>query len=170
MSLLRRPGKMLIAILANYLANTRIPDLNSGLRITKTKTIHQFLHILSQRYSFTTTMTLTYIKENLDIGYIPIITKPRKGSSKVKFLKDGLGTILLTIRLIMLFDPLRIFLPVSAILFILGMARFVQSLILDIDNTITVILGILGGIIIFVFGLFSDQIAHLRREIKQSKN
>ena len=114
-------------------------------------------------------MTLAYHKENLDIGYVPIITKERQGQSKVRFFRDGFGAILLTLRMIALFDPLRIFIPISVILFVLGMIRFVQTIVYDIDTAITSILGILGGTVIFLFGLLADQIASLRRDLFKSR-
>ena len=168
-SLIRKPGKKLISLLANYLTGKKIPDVNSGLRITPTATILQYLHILSDEFSFSTTMTLAYHKENLDIGYVPIITKERQGQSKVRFFRDGFGAILLTLRMIALFDPLRIFIPISVILFVLGMIRFVQTIVYDIDTAITSILGILGGTVIFLFGLLADQIASLRRDLFKSR-
>jgi glycosyltransferase involved in cell wall biosynthesis len=169
-SMLRKPGKKLIRFVANYLVGSKIPDLNSGLRVAQTETIKKYLHMLSNRFSFTTTMTLTYMKENLDIGYTSIITRARKGKSTVRYFRDGLGSFVLVARIIMLFDPLKVFVPLSLALVAGGTVRFLHGIFWNVDNSITSILGILGGLVIFFFGLLADQLAHIRRELRENKD
>ena len=107
----RRPGKLLLALVANYLANKKIPDLNSGFRIIRKNLLESMLPILPNGFSFTTTVTLAFIKEGLSTKYIPIKVEARKGNkSHVKVISDGSNTLMLIIRTILQFNPLRVFL------------------------------------------------------------
>lgn len=163
-SFLRRPGKWLLGKIANYLTQTKIPDLNSGFRVFKKRVVSNYLPLLSNKFSFTTTLTLMMLSEGNSIKYIPIKTYKRSGKSSVRFIKDGLGTILLMLRIIMLFNPLRVFIPFSIILFIAGIIRLFTGLFVGRDYTITSILGILSGVTVFFIGLLADQIAALRKD------
>jgi len=161
-SLLRRPGKKILAITANYLSGHHIPDLNSGFRAIKKDKAMEFMHILPNTFSFTTTITLAFLKSGYDIKYVPIQTVKRVGSSKIKPFRDGFRFIMLIIRTITLFEPLKVFLPVSALLFVSGFIYLIHDLYLH-NISDTSILLIISSIIIFFFGILADQISNIRR-------
>jgi glycosyltransferase involved in cell wall biosynthesis len=164
-SWIRKPGKMILSWAANYLAGMKIPDLNCGFRAMKKDLVMRFLHILPNGFSFSTTITLAAIKEGYTVRYVPIITSEREGKSYVNPIRDGVSTILLIVRTIVLFDPLRVFLPTSAALFILGIAYLSYALLFRGFNIPDgVVLMIASSIIIFFFGILSDQVSAIRRE------
>ena len=165
-SLLRRPGKKILSITANYLAGMKIPDLNSGFRALKKDVAMEFMHILPNTFSFSTTITLALINSGYSVKYVPIETPERVGTSKIKPFRDGFRFILLIIRTIVLFNPLKVFLPVSAILLIVGFFELIRELIVYFDIWTAPILLILSGILIFFFGLLADQLSFIRREIR----
>lgn len=161
----RKPGKKLIEMLANYLAGHKIPDLNSGLRLVKRDAIKPYLNIFPDGYSFSTTSTIFFLKEGLLIKYVPITVKKRVGKSALK-IHHGFDTIILVLRLITLFEPLKIFLPASLIIFLVGLVWAVREFILFHSfGATSIILGITSLLVFFV-GLISDQIASLRKELK----
>lgn len=165
--LLRRPGKWLLFQVANYLAQTQIPDLNSGLRVFRKEVVKRFLHILPNGFSFSTTITLALYKAGYSIVYVPIITTPRIGSpSTVNPIRDGLNTLMLIIRIIALFDPLRVFIPTSAVLFFTGIIYWIaDNLTRNHLNIPTgALMLILASIMIFMFGILADQVSAIRRE------
>ncbi|HEX7593472.1 MAG TPA: glycosyltransferase family 2 protein, partial [Anaerolineae bacterium] len=125
--LLRRPGKWLLSQVANYLAQTTIPDLNSGFRAFRKEIALRFLHILPNGFSFTTTLTLALFKEGYNTAYVPITTTPRVGTSTVNPIRDGINTLMLIIRIIALFDPIKVFLPTSLALFLIGALYWIGS-------------------------------------------
>ena len=163
----RQPGKKLLHYLAEYLVRQKIPDLNSGFRFVKKDLFLKFSHILPNGFSVSTTITLAFLKEGFNVKYVPITIKKRKGKSSVK-IQDGMKAIMLILRIITLFSPLRIFLPVS--LLVLGLAIF--SLGLDIlpfsqgqlNIGETTILLFISSLFFFFFGLLADQISAMRRE------
>ncbi len=118
--LIRRPAKWFLAKLANYLSDTTIPDLNSGLRAFRKDAAMRFFNILPNGFSFTTTITLGMHSNDYVIHYMPINYHERSGKSKIHPIKDTLNFILLIISTIMYFNPLKVFLPVGIFLFILG--------------------------------------------------
>lgn len=164
--LIRRPGKWLLSKVANYLAQTNIPDLNSGFRAFRKDVAKLFLHILPNGFSFTTTLTLALFKEGYSVAYVPITTSPRIGTSTVNPIRDGLNTLMLIIRIIALFDPLRVFVPTSAVLFFIGVAYWLADILLRQRLNIPsgAIILILAGVIIFMFGILADQVSAIRRE------
>ncbi|MCK4794789.1 MAG: glycosyltransferase family 2 protein [Desulfobacteraceae bacterium] len=166
-SRIRRPGKWLLSVVANYLAGKKIPDLNSGFRAFPRDLALRFMHILPNGFSFTTTITLAIIKEGLDIAWFPITTKKRVGSSTVKPIKDGYNTILLILRTIVLFDPLKVFLPPSITLGLFGIIFSSYGLIRFGSFPETGVLVTLAAILLFFFGILADQVSALRRGIGQ---
>lgn len=118
--LIRRPAKWFLSKLANYLSETTIPDLNSGLRAFRKDAATKFFNILPNGFSFTTTITLGMHSDDYNIHYMPINYHERSGKSKINPIKDTLNFILLIISTIMYFNPLKVFLPVGVSLFVLG--------------------------------------------------
>jgi len=163
-SLWRMPGKWLIGQLANYLSRSKIPDLNSGFRAFKKDVVSKYLHLCPNGFSFSTTITLTLLCEGYDIKFIPIKARKRVGKSTVS-IKAGLETILLIFRLITLFNPLRIFIPIGLLFGFVGGLLLISDIINKNLNDSTILL-VLASILVFLFGLMTDQMAHIRRELK----
>ncbi len=165
---LRQPGKKLLRIVANYLAEKKIPDLNCGFRLLKKKLFLQYEHLFPNGFSLSTTSTLSFFKEGLNVKYVPITVDKRCGKSSVK-ISDGIRTLMLIVRLIMLFSPLKIFLPVSAVGFVISIGWAVYDLINSHFWAISKSSGFLfvASLLIFLFGLLADQVAAIRREIKK---
>jgi glycosyltransferase involved in cell wall biosynthesis len=163
----RKPGKWVLSKVANFLTGRKIPDLNSGLRIIDRNIIIKMLHLFPDGFSFSTTSTIAFMNMGYSVGYHPIFVKKRIGKSTVKQLKHGSTTLLLILRLIVLFNPLKVFLPVS--FFLMG-AGFVYELFWGIIflERIRIIPGalllILSGLLIFFFGLLTDQVSELRKQ------
>lgn len=163
-SLHRRLGKWLLSRFASYLVERPILDLNSGFRMFRKDVVQGYFHILSNEFSFTTTITLTLLREGYRVKYVPITVQPRVGKSTVRVIRHGMGTLFFILRIVALFNPLRVFIPCSFILLLIGLARLFQGLLSGVDYTITAIIGIVSAVIVFMFGLLADQISALRRE------
>lgn len=160
----RKPGKWILSGVAEFLAGQHIPDLNSGFRALRRGDGLKYLPILPNGFSLTTTLTLAMMKEGRDIGYIPIRICPRGGGrSYVRYFNDGVKTLLLISRVIMLFNPLKIFAPLSAVLFLVGAIYTVFTIIFLSNITETSILLLLSSLGSLFFGLLADQIANIRR-------
>jgi len=163
--LIRRPGKAILFAVANFLARQKIRDLNCGLRAVKREVLLRYLHLLPDGFSASTTSTLVFIKRGYKIGEIEINTRKRLGNSSVRIVRDGFNTVLLILRIIALFDPLRIFIPTALVL--MGLAAiysiyqaFAYSLGVPVLGAVVFI----GGMTIFFMGIICDQISAVRLE------
>lgn len=114
--LVRRPAKAALRLLASFLAGTSIPDLNSGLRAFRRDFVLAYRPILPQGFSFTTTITLAALTNHHRVDYVSIDYAPRAGRSKIKPIRDTLGFCSLIVRTVLYFNPLKVFLPVAALL------------------------------------------------------
>jgi len=161
--LLRQPGKKILTWIAQYLVGQKIPDINSGFRMVNKICFQQFLHILPNGFSASTTSTLAFLGEGLNVKYIPIEINKRIGKSTVKQVRHGVETILLILRVIMIFNPLKIFFPISLFFIVSAIGFLVWDMIVFNMSETTVVL-FMTGIFIFCVGLLADQIASLRRE------
>ncbi len=159
----RMPGKWFLGWLANYLTRQTIPDLNSGMRIFRREIIIKYLHLCSDRFSFSTTSTLVFFNRGYRVAYTPIKIYPRKGSSTVK-VSTGLETIILILRIMTLFEPLRIFIPLSLILSVMGVLWAIPYAVQLRGVSVGALLLIVAGLLTFMLGLLSDQISALRKE------
>jgi len=161
----RRPGKWLLGKIANFLTGRKIPDINSGLRAYQKDLLLKLIHLMPDGFSFSTTSTVAYYSMNFRVKYIPIKTKQRTGKSTVNQIKHGCETILLILRLIVLFNPLKVFMPVSLILIFMGLAYQIYIICLTgLHVEGGAIVSLIAGIQAFLFGLMIDQISSVRRE------
>ena len=165
----RKPGKWVLGKFANFISGQKIPDLNSGLRVIRKSEIANYLHLFPEGFSFSTTSTIAFMNLGKKVEYLPIQTKKRVGKSTVKQLKHGSSTLLLILRLMVLFNPLRVFLPTSFFLLFTGIFYQLGFGIYTYINEGKIeifqgsILFIITGIIIFFFGLMTDQISEIRK-------
>lgn len=126
---LRVPAKWSIRKLAQYLTSTAIPDLNSGFRAFRRDVADQFLHLLPSGFSCTTTMTMTFLNAGYSVTYIEIDYAERAGSSKFHWYSDTRRYLLQVVRLVMMYNPLRVFMPLAAVLLAVGAVKLVYDLI-----------------------------------------
>ena len=159
----RMPGKWLLQGMAIFLMRRTIPDLNSGMRIFRREVLVKYLHLFPDGFSFSTTSTMIFMNRGYAVDFLPITVNERVGKSTVK-LSTGFNTLLLILRLAMLLDPLRLFLPVSFALIGIGLLWTLPFLIMQEGYSIGALLLIMNGVLIFVVALLSDQIAALRKE------
>jgi hypothetical protein len=162
----RRPGKWVLSKVAAFLVGKHIPDINSGFRVLYRKDGLRYLPILPNGFSLTTTITLAMMRDGLDVCYLPIKVKPRaSGKSTVRYFGDGARTLLLIIRVIMLFHPLKVFAPLSGMLFLLGSGYAAYTLVTETNLSDASVLLMISGLGILFLGLLADQIASLRRGV-----
>ncbi len=107
----RKPMKWCLTRLAQFLAQVEIPDLNSGLRCFRKSTVAEYMHLLPNGFSFTTTITLAYLSDSRLVRYLTVDYEKRTGTSKIRPLRDSYNFLLLILRTVMYFDPMRIFMP-----------------------------------------------------------
>lgn len=152
----RRPAKWVLRVLASAVAQRRINDVNSGLRVFRRSALEQFVPLLPDGYSFTTTITLCMLATNLTVVYHPIHYGRRIGRSKIRA-RHFFKFIFLVVRLTVFFQPLRIFLPLGAILFVAGAAKAIY----DASLSATAVFALLSAILVWSVGLLADMITRL---------
>ena len=156
----RRPAKKIISMLANFMSGKRIPDLNSGFRLFKKDVAMEFFHLYPSKFSFTTTITLAFLTNDYTVKYVPVNYYKRKGKSTIHPM-DFMNFIILIVRIITYFNPLKIFLPSGIFLFLVGF--FGDLLFLIFNNfsepmPLSGILAMLMGIQILFLGVLADLI------------
>jgi glycosyltransferase involved in cell wall biosynthesis len=160
----RRLGNSVLNWVASYLTERRIPDLTSGFRAARRDHLVEFLHLLPNGFSTPTTTTLAFIKAGFGVGFEPVEAAQRSGASKIRLGPDGVKFLLILLKVITIYSPLRIFLPISAAAFLLGAAYAVWTIITQAHVTNSSVLLILLSVVIFLVGLVSEQISSLRFE------
>ncbi len=161
----RVAGKRVLGWVAWALTRERIPDLNSGLRCFRRDVLLRYLHLLPDRFSASTTSTLLMLKRGYRVAYVPIVVRPRVGTSTVRRVHDGLHTVHLIIRVVVLFEAFRVFVT-------LGLALLVPGLIYGLYVAFTRHLGfptlagtaVLSGLLTIFIGILADQVTELRKE------
>ena len=123
----RRQARWAIGRLAEYLSESEIPDLNSGLRAFRTDVVRQFLHQFPDRMSHVTTVTMAFLANGYSIKYVPIDYAERACTSKFHWWKDTQRYVLQVVRMMLSYNPLRVFLPVGFVLGALGLAKLVYD-------------------------------------------
>jgi glycosyltransferase involved in cell wall biosynthesis len=161
---LRVPAKWAIRRLAEYLSNSRIPDLNSGLRAFSKEHAQPYLGLLPAGFSCVTTITLAFLANGLLVDYIPITYAERQGRSHFHPIKDAYRYILQVVRMSTFFEPLRVFAPIALTLITIGSGKIVFDIFTkDLRITTNAVLALLSGLILFSLGLLADLIVRVNR-------
>ncbi len=160
--LIRVPAKFMLNKFAGYITGKRIDDLNCGLRIFDKKKAMEFWHLYPERFSFTTTMIMAFLTNNYSVKFVPINYLKRKGKSTIKP-TDFIRFNKMILKMIIYFNPLKFFIPVSIGLLALAGAVAVVSIyngkLLD---TLVAIIAVLS-IQTFFFGLLAEIMAKSKR-------
>jgi glycosyltransferase involved in cell wall biosynthesis len=160
----RRLGNALLNAIASFLTEQPIPDLTSGFRAARREQLHEFLHLLPNGFSTPTTTTLAFIKAGYSVRFEPVDAARRSGASKIRFGSDGFHFFLILLKVITIFSPLRLFVPISAAAFLVGAGYGVWTIVTQSHVTNSSVLLIVLSVVILLVGLVSEQIASLRFE------
>lgn len=160
----RRVGNLILSRLASFLAGRAIPDLTSGFRAARTSCLLEFIHLLPNGFSTPTTTTLAFIRAGYNVAFETADADTRVGRSKIRFARDGFKFFLILLRVITIFSPLRIFVPISIVSLSLGGGYAAWTIVTQTHITNSSVLLIVLGVIVFLLGLVSEQISTLRFE------
>lgn len=164
-SLGRALGNKIYNVFASYVAKFQIKDLTSGFRAAKAEIAREFLYLLPNTYSYPTTMTLGVLRTGRSLFYVPINARKRqKGKSKIKFFRDGTRFFMIIIRICTFYSPMRVFLPVSFAVFLLGLTNYGFTFVTQGRFTNMSALFFVTAVLIFMMSLISEQICQLRFE------
>ncbi len=156
--LLRRPAKWALNKLANYVSNSRIPDLNSGFRVFRRDVVMQYFMILPDQFSWTTTITLALLCDKYAVTYLSVDYRKRRGRSKIVPWDAG-SFVILILRMAMLFRPLRVFLPLALLCAIYGLAKMAIDLTHDPNISASAVLALMSALQLILIGMLGDAVA-----------
>jgi len=160
-SFARRMANKFYNWLASVMTGHKIDDLTSGFRAVRARHFHKFLYLLPNGFSYPTTSTMAFFRSGLPVTYIPIRAEKRAGKSKIRLLRDGLRFFIIIIKVGALFSPMRLFLPVSALLFCLGLGYYSFTFITEHRFTNMSALLFTTSILAFLIGILSEQVSAL---------
>jgi glycosyltransferase involved in cell wall biosynthesis len=160
-------GNSALNWLASYMTGRHVPDLTSGFRGARASCLREFLHLLPNGFSTPTTTTLAFIKAGYNVTFEPIDAETRAGASKIKLARDGVKFLLIVLKIVTLFNPLRVFLPISLGSFAAGAAYAAWTIATQSHIANASVLLIMLAVIVFLVGLVSEQIAALRFERRE---
>ena len=158
----RHAANSLYNLLASWMVGHRIQDLTSGFRAADAGRFREFLHLLPNGFSYPTTITMAFFRVGYRVGYIPIQANRRQGrGSHIRPLRDGVRFLLIIFKIATLYSPLKIFLPISAGFFLLGLGRYVYTYLTSHVFTNMSALLFITSVLVFLIGLVSEQITTL---------
>ncbi len=160
-------GNWLLKRVAEFLSEQKIPDLTSGFRTIKRERFEEFAHLFPQKYSYPTTLTLAMLSSGYFVKFLPVkgIKRREAGRSGISPFRDGLRFFQIILRIIMLYNPQKIFLPVGMFFLVAGTALGLYGVFSHGKLQESAVLLVIVGVFSLLFGLIAEQIAHLRREI-----
>lgn len=147
--------------LATYMTEHKVEDLTSGFRAVRADKFKEFLYLLPNGFSYPTTSTMAFFRAGYSVAYVPIHAAKRIGKSHIQPLKDGMRFFLIIFKIATLFSPLKMFLPIAVMLFLMGTGWYAYTLYEFHRFTNMSALLYTGSIMIFLMGLISEQITAL---------
>jgi glycosyltransferase involved in cell wall biosynthesis len=146
---------------AGFIVNHRVEDLTSGYRAIRTSKFMEFLHLYPNGFSYPTTCTMAFFRSGYSVAYVPIKASKRIGDSHIRLLKDGIRFLLILFKVGTLYSPLKIFFPLSALSFMIGISYYLYTYISSGRFTNMSALLFITSVLIFLIGLVSEQITML---------
>lgn len=147
--------------LATYMTEQKVEDLTSGFRAVRADKFREFLYLLPNGFSYPTTSTMAFFRAGYSVTYIPIHAAKRIGKSHIKPLKDGMRFFIIIFKIATLFSPLKMFIPIAVLLFMMATAWYGYTLYEYHRFTNMSALLYTGSVMIFLMGLISEQITAL---------
>ena len=160
-SLLRRVGNAFYNRFASIMTGHKIKDLTSGFRAVRTDKFRKFIYLLPNGFSYPTTSTMAFFRSGFPVAYLPIHAGQRKGKSHIRLFRDGTRFFIIIVRIGALFSPMRLFLPVSISLFLLGMGYYGYTYTTEHRFTNMSALLLNTSVITFLMGFLSEQVSAL---------
>jgi len=160
-SLARRIANKFYNWLASIMTGHKIEDLTSGFRAARARHFRKFLYLLPNGFSYPTTSTMAFFRSGLPVAYVPIRAAQRDGKSNIRLLKDGTRFLLIIIKIGALFSPMRLFLPISGILFLTGLTYYAYTFLTEHRFTNMSALLFTTSVVVFLIGIISEQISAL---------
>lgn len=148
-------------LLASWMVGHRIRDLTSGFRAVRAERFREFLHLLPNTFSYPTTSTMAFFRAGYSVAYVPITASRRIGRSHIRPFQDGVRFLLIIFKVATLYAPLKIFLPISLIFFVLGLGWYVHTFLSTHHFSVMSALLFITAVLVFLIGLISEQITNL---------
>jgi glycosyltransferase involved in cell wall biosynthesis len=158
-SAFRAAGNAVFNALASWLTGIRIPDLTSGFRAARRERLLEVLHLLPNGFSYPTTSCLALLKAGHNVRFEEIRARRRVGRSKIRPLRDGIRFVLIILKIVTLYSPLKVFVPIASSALALGILYGVWNVVRFGKIPMGAALLIQLAVVVFLFGLISEQIA-----------
>lgn len=160
-SIARRVVNSFYNRLASLMTGHKIEDLTSGFRAVRARHFKKFLYLLPNGFSYPTTCTMAFFRSGLPVSYVPIKAGRREGKSNINLLKDGVRFFVIILKVGALFSPMRLFLPISLALFVVGMSYYAYTYLFFGRFTNMSALLFTASLQSFLIGIVSEQISAL---------
>ena len=147
--------------LASRMTGFKVKDLTSGFRAVRAHRFREFLHLLPNGFSYPTTSTMAFFRSAYGVAYESVPVAKRLGKSHIRPVRDGLRFLLIIFRIATLYSPLKLFIPVSLLFFVVGLGYYVWTFMHIGRFTNMSLLLLSASVIIFLIGLISEQITSL---------
>lgn len=146
---------------ASRVTEVPVADLTSGFRLVRREKFLEFLHLLPNQFSYPTTITMAFLRSGYGVAFQPVTVLQRQGKSHIRPLRDGFRFLIIIFKIATLYSPLKVFVPLAIVHFLLGLARYAYTYTTEQTFTNMSALLMVTGVQIFLIGLVSEQITAL---------
>jgi glycosyltransferase involved in cell wall biosynthesis len=159
----REFGKTILRWVAKLLMPLKIYDINSGIKIYDTKLAQKYIQICPDSMAFSDVIALTFVYQRNLVLEIPVKINQRKAGKSTIGMRTAFETLIEIINIVVLFNPMRIFLPLSFIFILASIIWEIPIFLSGQGVSIGALLGFMTGIIFFLLGLIAEQLGNIRR-------
>ena len=157
----RRIANRVYNRLATYMTQNKIDDLTSGFRAVRARHFRRFLYLLPNGFSYPSTSTMAFFRSGLPVAYIPINARQREGKSHIKLIEDGLRFLMVIVKIGTLFSPMRLFFPLSAGAFGVGLMYYGYTYLNFNRFTNMSAVLFISALLIFLIGIVAELVSSL---------
>ena len=163
-NLYRSLGKFLIRIFTKILMPLPITDLNSGFKLYRTELAKKYITVCPDSMAFSDVITLVFLSERNLVLEHPIHISPRKAGQSTINTFTAIETLIQVLNITLMFNPLRVFLPISLLCILAGLGWGIPIVLLGRGVSVGAMLAIVTGLLFFMLGLLASQLSSIRME------
>jgi glycosyltransferase involved in cell wall biosynthesis len=160
----RALGKFLIRSFTKILMPLPVTDLNSGFKLYRTEPAKRYITVCPDSMAFSDVITLVFLSERNLVLEHPIRISPRKMGQSTINTFTAFETVMQVLNITLMFNPLRVFLPISMFCILAGLGWGIPIVLLGRGVSVGAMLAIVTGLLFFVLGLLASQLSAIRME------
>lgn len=157
-------GKSIIRNFARLVMTVPIYDINSGMKLYDAALAKKYISLCPDDMTYSDFISLVFLNQKHLVVEVSIQIRERVGGESTISMNTAFSTLLAIMHILLLFNPMKIFLPLAFLSILFGIGWGLPFLLMGRGVSNGAIITIVSGLLFFALGLIADQLSMFRKE------